>query len=109
MKLLFLLSTAIFGISTGVAVADGGDGMMGDGGMGGFGYGGFGMLFFWGLVIAAVVPLISWLTGWKHNGASDHALEKLRLRLARGEISEAELEQLKSVVKKAAVSEVGRG
>ncbi|MBI4281949.1 MAG: SHOCT domain-containing protein [Chloroflexi bacterium] len=74
--------------------------MMGPGMMGGFGVMGFGAVFmvlFWGLIIWAVVALIqgprpgTW--GESHN--QDSALEVLKRRYARGEISKEDYEEKK--------------
>ena len=71
-----------------------GPGMMGYG----YGYGmGIGMLLFWGLVVFAVVSLISgFFSKTSHpnspEGHSDDALEILKKRYARGEIDKAEFD-----------------
>jgi putative membrane protein len=91
-----------------------GGGMMGPGGMmgrgmmggwgpgpgfvGGFG-GGFGLLFLL-LVIAGVVLIVSGLTRRDVKGTtSDEPLQILRARLARGEITKEEFEDLKEALK----------
>src|SRR5215831_5991270 len=54
------------------------------------------MLMFWGVVIAGIVVAIRWMVS--HGGAlrpSDHALEILRQRYARGDISKEEFEAKK--------------
>jgi putative membrane protein len=76
---------------------------MGPGMMGGWGMGWFGMIFmlvFWGLVIVGLVFLIKWLiqttSGGKavgHTGSK--AIEILKERYARGEISKEEFETMK--------------
>jgi putative membrane protein len=64
----------------------------------GYGYGmGIGMLLFWGLVVFAVVSLISgFFSKTSHpnspEGHSDDALEILKKRYARGEIDKAEFD-----------------
>lgn len=67
----------------------------------GFGYGGFGMgigmLFFWGLIIAAIVMLVRGFSA-KSGGSEPRLREKTALdilgeRYARGEIGKAEFEE----------------
>ncbi|MCJ7837798.1 MAG: SHOCT domain-containing protein [Burkholderiales bacterium] len=67
----------------------------------GFGYGGIGMgigmLFFWGLIIAAIVVLVRGF-GPKSGGGEPRLREKTALdilgeRYARGEIDKAEFEE----------------
>ncbi|MBI4298507.1 MAG: SHOCT domain-containing protein [Chloroflexi bacterium] len=76
--------------------------MMGPGMMGGFGWMGFGAVFmviFWVLVIWAVIALVQ---GLSRPGSSnvessqqDSAMEVLKRRYARGEISKEEYEEKK--------------
>ncbi len=75
---------------------------MGPGMMGGFGMGLFGpffMIVFWGLIIWGVVALArgsAWGCGHDHQaGGTDSALEVLKRRYARGEISKEEFEEKK--------------
>lgn len=73
--------------------------------MGGWGWGmgllgGLGMLLFWGLIIGLVVWLVVALTrstqgGMNRNVQSDSALEILRRRLAAGEITPQEFDELR--------------
>lgn len=73
--------------------------------MGGWGWGmgllgGLGMLLFWGLIIGLVVLLVVTLTRSSQSGASrgaqpDSALETLRRRLAAGEITPQEFDELR--------------
>jgi putative membrane protein len=75
-------------------------GMMGPGMMGGFGFGWFMpvlMIFFWGLVIWGVVALVRGLSGSKYCDSSveSSALEILKRRYARGEVSKREYEEKK--------------
>ncbi len=105
---MVVLVLAVLGI--GVA----GSGMMGPGmmGYGGYGYraGGFGLLFmalFWLLVIAGVVVVVVWLAGAARNAGTrtgaagmDHALEVLRERYARGEITLEQYEQIRHELEK---------
>jgi putative membrane protein len=73
--------------------------------MGGWGWGmgllgGLGMLLFWGLIIGLVVLLVVMLTRSGQNGASrgaqpDTVLETLRRRLAAGEITPQEFDELR--------------
>ena len=72
--------------------------------MGGWGWGmgllgGLGMLLFWGLIIGLVVWLVVTLTRSNQGSASrgaqpDSALEILRRRLAAGEITPQEFDEL---------------
>ncbi|MGK2848676.1 MAG: SHOCT domain-containing protein [Minisyncoccota bacterium] len=65
--------------------------------MGGFGF--FFMIFFWGLVIWAIITLVQSVS--RNNTQSvggsqvDTALEMLRKRYAKGEITKAEFDQMK--------------
>jgi putative membrane protein len=75
-------------------------GMMGPGMMGGFGFGWFMpvlMILFWGLVIWGVVALVRGLSGPKYydSSAEGSALEILKRRYARGEVSKREYEEKK--------------
>ncbi len=73
--------------------------------MGGWGWGmgllgGLGMFLFWGLILGLVVWLVVTLTRSGQGGASpgaqpDTALETLRRRLATGEITAQEFDQLR--------------
>ncbi|MBI3000418.1 MAG: SHOCT domain-containing protein [Deltaproteobacteria bacterium] len=60
---------------------------------------GFGMMFmmflFWGLIIVGLVVLIRWLIGQSREARSDSALEILRQRYARGEISKEQFDAMK--------------
>ena len=74
----------------------GGYGMMGPGWgvMGGFM--GIGMVIFWGLIIWGIVVLVRGVVPGNHySGQSDSALEVLKRRYARGEISKEEFEEKK--------------
>ncbi len=78
----------------------GGWGMMGPGMMGGFGWGWFMpifMILFWGLVIWGIVALVRGLSGSRGSDSStaDSALEVLKRRYARGDISKEEYEEKK--------------
>jgi len=72
-----------------------GPGMMGPGMMGGGGYGGFGLLTLL-LLVAGVVLIVLAFT--RREGRSDGALEILKQRLARGEITPEQYEELKKVL-----------
>ncbi|EKD58301.1 MAG: hypothetical protein ACD_56C00151G0001 [uncultured bacterium] len=67
----------------------------------GFGFGGIFMILFWGLVIWAIVSLVQGNlgrgchTGNCHKKNRGGALETLRQRYAKGEISKQEFEQMK--------------
>ena len=71
-----------------------GPGMMGPGMMGG-GYGGFGLLTLL-LLIGGVVLIVLAFT--RREGRPDGALEILKQRLARGEITPEQYEELKKVL-----------
>ena len=63
-------------------------------------FGGLGMLLFWGLIIGLVVWLVVTLTrsnqgGAPRGGQPDSALEILRRRLAAGEITPQEFDELR--------------
>ena len=78
----------------------GGWGMMGPGMMGGFGWMWLMPIFFilfWGLVIWGIVALVRGLSGSRGADAStaDSALEVLKKRYAKGEISKEEYEEKK--------------
>ncbi|MFZ0449207.1 MAG: SHOCT domain-containing protein [Desulfatiglandaceae bacterium] len=79
---------------------------MGPGMMGGWGSGWWGfipMLLFWGLIIVGVVFLIKLLAQGRTKGGSgdsdsSRALETLKERFARGEITKEEFGQMKKVI-----------
>jgi putative membrane protein len=50
------------------------------------------MLAFWGVLIGGIVLAIRWMTRLGHTPVRDPALEILRERYARGEISREEFE-----------------
>ena len=90
-------------VSIGSSVWWGLSGWQGDGWgmMSGFGWGGLmviGMVVFWGLVIWGIVLLVRGLASGVGGGESsrqDSALEILKRRYARGEISKEEFEDKK--------------
>jgi putative membrane protein len=50
------------------------------------------MLVLWGVVIIGIVLAIRWLARQRERSRSDHALDILRERYARGEINKDEFE-----------------
>ena len=55
------------------------------------------MIIWWGLIVLAIVGLAKWISGSKNQSTSfDSALNILRNRYARGEISKEEFEALKN-------------
>lgn len=76
--------------------------MMGDWGMGWFGM--IFMLLFWALIIAGIVFLIRWLvqnTGSRSSsgvGTGSQAMEILKERFAKGEITRDEFESMKKEI-----------
>ena len=82
-----------------------GGGMMGFGGMMGpglaFGFGGLLMMVFWVLVIGGIVLLIVWAVGQGVRAApggarrEDAALDILKQRYARGEITQEQFDQMR--------------
>lgn len=61
--------------------------------------GGLMMLIFWGFVVAAIVGLTKWWSGGGRGGPLELSAEDaLKLRLAKGEISEADFKRLKSLL-----------
>ena len=97
---ILIILSVVFGLTSGWQY--GGWGMMGPGTMGGFGWGWLMpifMILFWGLIIWAIVALVRGLT--QHDGSKsagergDSALEILKSRYAKGEISKEEYEEKK--------------
>ena len=78
-----------------------GYGMMGSGMMGGYGWGWFMpiiMIVFWGLVIWGIVALVRGVSSPGNTGSytsAESALEILKRRYARGEITKQEYEERK--------------
>lgn len=72
---------------------------------GGFGFGGLFMLIFWGLVIWAIIVLAKNLSENKgccgmsdhnkHKNSGDSAMDILRERYAKGELSKEDFERMK--------------
>jgi putative membrane protein len=53
------------------------------------------MLLFWGLIIVALVLAVRWLITEGKESRSDSALETIRQRYARGEISNEQFDTMK--------------
>ena len=73
-------------------------GMMGPGMMGGFGFGWLmpiGIIVFWGLIIWGIVALVRYIVSSTDHYSTAHtgsAMEILKVRYARGDISKEEFE-----------------
>jgi len=64
--------------------------------MNGFGGGGIGMVLFWILIVVGIVVVIKWTAGRRTpHTETDSAVEILKKRYARGEISKEEFERMK--------------
>jgi putative membrane protein len=105
MKRLVMTGVSVV-VSSAAAYAHGpgegpGGGMMGPGMMGwGYGMGWFWpilMLVFWIAVIVGIVFLIRWVSTRtrEHGGFGESAIEILKKRYARGEITKEEFEKMK--------------
>jgi putative membrane protein len=95
---ILIIVPLVFGLISGWQ--DGGWGMMGSGMMGGFSWWWFMPIFFilfWGLVIWGIVALVRGLSGSRGSDSptADSALEVLKRRYARGDISKEEYEEKK--------------
>ena len=108
LRLVFLtpILTLIAWLPAGVALGHTGGydrWFMGPGMMGNWGFGWFGgvyMILFWILVIMALFFFVRWMTqsGTRYNAAgsgTNHALDILRERYAKGEIEKEEFEHKK--------------
>jgi putative membrane protein len=104
---LVILVVLLFGLLGGGMMGYGGGapwgGWMGPGMMGGYGFGGgILMLVFWVLVIGGIVLLAVRLFGQNpsevssgQQGSGDRALDTLRERYARGEITKEQFDQMR--------------
>jgi putative membrane protein len=107
LSVLFMFSTPLLAQGRGWGGYGHGPGMMW-----GYGYGGSGwfgsvfMVFIWILIIAAIIALIKWLLGTSRNkhetyshapisSSSGRALDILKERYAKGEISKEQYETMK--------------
>ena len=62
----------------------------------GFGFGWIAMLIFWALLILGIVYLVKMITGGlKKEGKEEAAIDILKMRYAKGEISKEEFEKIK--------------
>jgi putative membrane protein len=62
----------------------------------GFGFGAIAMIIFWGLLILGIVYLIKMVAGSsKKEGKQETAIDILKMRYAKGEISKEEFEKIK--------------
>ena len=88
-----LLAGALIAVAGTASAQHGGGGMMGGGGYGGFGIPGFGLVF-WALLALGVVLLVGYSRDRSDSDAqsTDRALDTLRERYARGELSTEEFE-----------------
>jgi len=70
------------------------------GGMEGFGWGWVGlgivhMALFWVLVILGIIVLVKWLTGGSAPRSDTRAIDILKERYAKGELTREQFEQMK--------------
>lgn len=70
------------------------DSMMG---WGGFGFGWLSMLFWWVFIILAIVAIVKWLSNNQNSTKreGDNALDILKERYAKGEVTKEQFEQMK--------------
>jgi len=62
----------------------------------GFGFGWIAMIIFWALLILGVIYLIKMIAGGsKKEGQKETAIDILKMRYAKGEISKEEFEKIK--------------
>ena len=76
------------------------NGMNGCFGNFGFMHGGFGMGFMLLIIILTVVAAVILINWYKKNQADDSAMEELKLRFIKGEITEEEFVKMKKLIEK---------
>lgn len=98
-----LLALALLAVSGSVSAQHGSGGMMGGGGYGGSGFPGFGLVF-WVLLAVGIVVLVAYARDESKSvspsGSTDRALETLRERYARGELSAEEFERRRTELRR---------
>lgn len=62
----------------------------------GMGYGWLFMIIFWGLVVLGIIYLVQSIVRGSRNEAKESAVEILKKRYARGEITKEEFERMRA-------------